>query len=307
MEACPNMRLHSDTRPAFFADYLNLIDSALAEFLHELVVADSKLAAAIQYSTLLGGKRIRPILALTTAKCVGADIKTALPAACAIEFIHAYSLIHDDLPAMDDDELRRGQPTCHIAFDQATAILAGDALQAMAFELISRDYALPAEIRLRMIQTLTSASGPKGMVYGQALDFHSVGKTLDLNALERMHRHKTGMLIEASVTLGALTGGSAVSEEQLSLFKAYAQAIGLAFQVQDDILDVISDTQTLGKKQGADQAMNKPTYPALLGMQGAQAKLRGLHEEALENLGHLKSFDTSELAAISHFIIDRVC
>lgn len=306
MDICPTMSLQTDARPAFFANYLDLLDAALTAYLKELVVADSKLAAAIQYSTLLGGKRIRPILTLTTAKCVGADLTTALPAACAVEFIHAYSLIHDDLPAMDNDELRRGQPTCHIAFDQATAILAGDALQAMAFELISHKNELPAAIKLRMMQTLAHASGPKGMVYGQALDFHSVGKILDLGELELMHRHKTGMLIEASVMLGALTGGHHVSESQLSFFKAYSQAIGLAFQVQDDILDVISDTQTLGKKQGADQAMNKPTYPALLGMHGAQAKLLGLHEEALENLSKLASFDTSELAAISHFIIDRV-
>lgn len=306
MDICPTMSLQTDTRPTFFANYHDLIDAALAGYLKELVVPDSKLAAAIQYSTLLGGKRIRPILTLTTAKCVGTDVNTALPAGCAIEFIHAYSLIHDDLPAMDDDELRRGQPTCHIAFDQATAILAGDALQAMAFELISHQEGLPAQIKLRMIQTLANASGPKGMVYGQALDFHSVGKVLDLGKLENMHRHKTGMLIEASVTLGALTAGQQISEDQLSLFRGYARAIGLAFQVQDDILDVISDTKTLGKKQGADQALNKPTYPALLGMQGARAKLLGLHEEALENLSKLASFDTSELAAISHFIIDRV-
>lgn len=292
--------------PAFFSDYLRLIDSALNRYLKELVIPGNRLAEAIQYSTLLGGKRIRPTLTLTTAKCVGTDITEALPIACAVEFIHAYSLIHDDLPAMDDDELRRGHPTCHIAFDEATAILAGDALQAMAFELISQESQLEAEMKLLMLRTLARASGAKGMVYGQALDFDSVGKLLDLATLEKMHRHKTGMLIEASVTLGALTASRAVSNEQLNLFKAYAQAIGLAFQVQDDILDVISDTQTLGKRQGADQALNKPTYPALLGMDGARAKLQGLHEEALSKLNQLSAFDTTELAAISHFIIGRV-
>lgn len=292
--------------PAFFSDYLRLIDSALNKYLKELVIPGNRLAEAIQYSTLLGGKRIRPTLTLTTAKCVGTDITEALSIACAVEFIHAYSLIHDDLPAMDDDELRRGHPTCHIAFDEATAILAGDALQAMAFELISQESQLAAEIKLLMLRTLARASGAKGMVYGQALDFDSVGKLLDLATLEKMHRHKTGMLIEASVTLGALTASQAVSNEQLNLFKAYAQAIGLAFQVQDDILDVISDTQTLGKRQGADQALNKPTYPALLGMDGARAKLQGLHEEALSKLNQLSAFDTTELAAISHFIIGRV-
>ena len=156
--------------PAFFSDYLRLIDSALNKYLKELVIPGSRLAEAIQYSTLLGGKRIRPILTLTTARCVGTDITEALPIACAVELIHAYSLIHDDLPAMDDDELRRGHPTCHIAFDEATAILAGDALQAMAFELISQESQLAAEIKLLMLRTLARASGAKGMVYGQALD-----------------------------------------------------------------------------------------------------------------------------------------
>jgi len=300
------MKTLTETTPPFFSDYLRLIDSAMNKYIQELVFHDCRLSEAIQYSTLLGGKRIRPMLTLTTAKCVGADISEALPFACAVEFIHAYSLIHDDLPSMDDDELRRGHPTCHIAFDEATAILAGDALQAMAFELISQKSLLTAEIKLLMLHTLARASGPKGMVYGQALDFNSVGKSLDLATLEKMHRHKTGMLIEASVSLGALSAKDTISQDQLKHFTAYAQAIGLAFQVQDDILDVISDTQTLGKRQGADQALNKPTYPALLGMDGARAKLQGLHEEALSNLSQLGSFDTTELAAISHFIIDRV-
>jgi geranylgeranyl pyrophosphate synthase len=296
----------SDARPAFFADYIKLIDDALTRYLQDLNFTGSRLANAIQYSTILGGKRIRPILTLTTAKCVGSDVSSALPAACALEFIHAYSLIHDDLPAMDDDDLRRGHPTCHIAFDEATAILAGDALQSMAFELICSHSPHNADTRIRMIQTLASASGPKGMVYGQALDFHSMGKQLDLHTLETMHRHKTGMLIEASVILGALTSATPLPEVSLEHLKGYAQAIGLAFQVQDDILDVISDTQTLGKKQGADQALNKPTYPALLGMSGAQSKLLGLHEEALSHLQKLVNLDTSALAAISHFIIGRV-
>lgn len=292
--------------PSFFKNYLNVIDSALKEALHNHLINDSRLADAITYSTLLGGKRIRPLLTLTTAKCAGAQIHQALPAACAVEFIHAYSLIHDDLPAMDNDSLRRGKPTCHIAFDEATAILAGDALQAMAFELISDCTTLSSDVRLRMIQCLAKASGPKGMVFGQALDFDSVGKTLDLQALETMHRHKTGMLIEASVLLGALSSPTPLSDTDMQSFSAYAQAIGLAFQVQDDILDVISDTATLGKTQGADQALNKPTYPALLGLDGAKHKLFTLHEEALTNLKALSAFDTAELQAISQFIIDRI-
>ena len=266
-------------KPAFFSDYLALIDTSLKSYIKEFSHTDARLADAIHYSTLLGG---------------------------AIELIHAYSLIHDDLPAMDNDNLRRGQPTCHIAFDEATAILAGDALQAMAFELIASKSTLPASKTLRIIQSLSKASGARGMVYGQALDFDSVGKELDLHTLEKMHRHKTGVLIEASVTIGALTSKTDLLDSELMSFKKYAQAIGLAFQVQDDILDIISDTATLGKKQGADEALNKPTYPALLGLDGSKNKLYRLHSEALNCLIELDRFDTTKLADISHFIIERV-
>tara|TARA_R110001592_G_scaffold140266_4_gene361032 strand:+ start:6052 stop:6948 length:897 start_codon:yes stop_codon:yes gene_type:complete len=292
--------------PAFFSEYLALINTALKSYIKEFSYSDVRLADSIQYSTLLGGKRIRPILTLATAECVGSTRDSALPFACALEFIHAYSLIHDDLPAMDNDALRRGQATCHIAFNEATAILAGDALQAMAFELISNKSQLPAHKTLRTMQILSRASGARGMVYGQALDFESVGKALDILTLEKMHRHKTGELIEACVIIGALTSQTDILESELSAFKKYAQAIGLAFQVQDDILDIISDTATLGKKQGADEALNKPTYPALLGLEGAKSKLYGLHDEALNSLNELNRFSTSKLAQISHFIIERV-
>lgn len=292
--------------PVFFSGYRDLIDDQLKTYINEFSYSDVRLAEAIQYSTLLGGKRIRPILTLATAKCVGTSTDGAIPYACATEFIHAYSLIHDDLPAMDNDQLRRGQPTCHIAFNEATAILAGDALQTMAFELIANKSTLSASKTLKIIQTLTKASGARGMVYGQALDFDSVGKQLDLATLEKMHRHKTGILIEASVTIGALTSNKDLLETELNLFKKYGQAIGLAFQVQDDILDIISDTTTLGKTQGADKALNKPTYPALLGLDGAKNKLYGLHDEALACLSGLSRFDTHQLAQISHFIIERI-
>lgn len=291
--------------PDFFSTYQDLINEKLNTYIKAFSFQDCRLADAIEYSTLLGGKRIRPILTLATAKCVGTIPEESLPFACALEFIHAYSLIHDDLPAMDDDDLRRGQATCHKAFDEATAILAGDALQAMAFELISNQSSLPPEKIISMIQTLSKASGARGMVYGQALDFGSVGKKLDLSTLEKMHRHKTGILIEASVILGALTSKTEILPVELDLFKEYAQAIGLAFQVQDDILDIVSDTQTLGKKQGADEALNKPTYPALLGLEGAKAKLNKLHENALSSLQKLTRFDTTQLAEISHFIVQR--
>lgn len=292
--------------PDFFSAYQAIINQALASFLDEFLIPDNQLSHAIRYSTLSGGKRIRPILTLVTAQCVDARQTDALPAACAIECIHAYSLIHDDLPAMDDDALRRGQPTCHIAFDEATAILAGDALQSLAFELISQKSTLSAPTKLTMIQILAKASGARGMVFGQALDFAAVGKALDLSALEKVHSHKTGMLIEASIMLGALSGQQDIADSELELFRDYAQAIGLAFQVQDDILDITSDTQTLGKRQGADQALNKPTYPSLLGLDGAKSKLLNLHNEALHKLDQLTRFDTKALAEISHFIIGRI-
>ena len=292
--------------PDFFPDYLALIDQALKQYIRKFSSSNGVLSDAIKYSTLLGGKRIRPILALTTAYCVGNQPQSALACASAIELIHAYSLIHDDLPAMDDDELRRGHPTCHIAFNEATAILAGDALQAMAFEIIASEDTYTSEQKVMMIQTLAKASGARGMVYGQGLDVNSMGKNIDLAALETMHRHKTGMLIEASVTLGALTCKQAIDTSELHLFKRYAQSIGLAFQVQDDILDVISDTKTLGKTQGADEALNKPTYPSIIGLEGAKKKLYDLHNNALDSLEQLTRFNTKPLAQISHFIVERV-
>ena len=296
----------SSPLPSFFSEFLPLIDQHLDSYIQEFSFSDVRLASAIKYSALIGGKRIRPILTLTTGRCVGESTETTLPFACAIELIHAYSLIHDDLPAMDNDKLRRGHPTCHIAYDEATAILAGDALQTMAFEIIINKSKLAPSDTLIALKLLTKASGARGMVYGQALDFEAVGQHLDLNTLEKMHKHKTGVLIEASVMLGALSSKKALAAEEQTLFSQYAQAIGLAFQVQDDILDIISDTDTLGKTQGADKALNKPTYPSLLGLDGAKNKLYCLHEEALSCLNRLKKFDTRQLEEISHFIIERV-
>ena len=288
-----------------FENYKTLIDDELQKCIHQLSDNGSILARAIHYSTLLGGKRIRPILVLLSADSFGVKTEQAITPACAVELIHAYSLIHDDLPAMDDDELRRGQATCHIAFDEATAILSGDALQTMAFELLSLDSNIPASNRLKMIQTLAHASGPKGMVLGQSIDFESVGRQLSIEQLENMHKHKTGALIEASVMLGALCSSTEISFAEETALKNYASAIGLAFQVQDDILDIVSDTQTLGKTQGADVALNKPTYPALLGMDGAKNKLMLLHEEALSSLQKMPERNTSKLAEISYFIVKR--
>lgn len=292
--------------PYFFSDYQTLINDKLNSYIQAYTFNDVRLTDAIKYSSLLGGKRIRPILTLATARCVGTKNEAALSLACAVEFIHAYSLIHDDLPAMDNDSLRRGQPTCHIAFDEATAILAGDALQTMAFELLANQTLLSPTDTVKAIQILAKASGPRGMVYGQALDFDAMGKRLDLASLEKMHRHKTGVLIEASVMIGTLTAEKSLTETEQDLFKRYAQAIGLAFQVQDDILDITSDTHTLGKSQGADLALNKPTYPALLGLEGAKEKLTNLHNEAMDCLQQLDGYDTEQLEMISHFIIERI-
>lgn len=290
----------------FLPIYQSQINDALNDYLTTLSDTNTRLSEAIRYSTLLGGKRIRPVLALATASCFGSTIEHSMNAACAVELIHAYSLIHDDLPAMDDDDLRRGQPTCHRAFDEATAILAGDALQTMAFELLSNSEHYSSDKRIEMIKLLAKASGPKGMVLGQAIDFDSVGQSISLAQLERMHRHKTGALIEAAVLIGALTSQSDVSPKELEALTRYAQAIGLAFQVQDDILDIISDTETLGKTQGADIALNKPTYPALLGLDGAKEKLEKLHSDSLTALETLSARNTIQLAGISDYIISRI-
>ena len=246
-----------------------------------------------------------PLLVYAACESIGGDLAQADGAACAVELIHAYSLVHDDLPAMDDDDLRRGQPTTHIAFDEACAILAGDALQSLAFEVLGSDAGNPADaaLRLRMLATLSRAAGPAGMVGGQAIDLAAVGIKIDQQALERMHRHKTGALIEASVVLGAMASGKA-SAIQLNALQQYAQAIGLAFQVQDDILDVESDTATLGKTQGKDEANDKPTYPALLGLEAAKTYALELRDQAL---AALRDFDerAEPLRQLAEFIVAR--
>ncbi|MFV3333876.1 (2E,6E)-farnesyl diphosphate synthase [Pseudomonas sp. NY15437] len=265
----------------------------------------TRIYAAMRYSVVNGGKRVRPLLAYAACEALGGEAERADGAACAVELIHAYSLVHDDLPAMDDDALRRGQPTTHIAFDEACAILAGDGLQALAFEVIGNAQLNPqdAQTRLDMLLALTRASGSAGMVGGQAIDLESVGRTIDQAALETMHRHKTGALIEASVQLGALASGRA-DAASLEALRRYAQAIGLAFQVQDDILDVESDTATLGKTQGKDQAHDKPTYPALLGLDAAKAYALTLRDQALAALEPFG--DSAEpLRALARYIVER--
>jgi geranylgeranyl diphosphate synthase, type II len=264
-----------------------------------------RLHQAMRYSVTGGGKRIRPVLTLATAIALDIAPERLLKPACAVELIHAYSLIHDDLPAMDNDDLRRGRPTCHKAFDEATAILAGDALQALAFEILvtDPDCADNAEFKLHMLRTLAQAAGAAGMAGGQAIDLASVNKALTLSELEQMHRLKTGALIEASVILATYASARITENERRNL-RQYAQAIGLAFQIQDDILDVIGDTQTLGKTQGADMALNKPTYYSLLGLDGAREKLTAAHQMALASLSGFGP-QANLLRQIADYIVER--
>jgi farnesyl diphosphate synthase len=260
---------------------------------------------AMRYAVLGGGKRIRPVLVYLAGHAVDASPDLLDGPACAVEFIHAYSLIHDDLPAMDNDDLRHGQPTCHKVFGEALAILAGDALQALAFQVLAQDPAMipdPA-IRLRMQGVLAQAAGSRGMAGGQAIDLAATGQELSLAELENMHIHKTGALIRASVLMGALSQ-PAIDATTLDRLDRYAKCIGLAFQIQDDILDVTGDSATLGKTTGADRVLNKPTYPALLGLEGAREHAQMLYEEALASLEPLND-QADPLRWIAAYIVDR--
>ena len=279
------------------------VEQQLLALLGELGVADARLAQAMQYGLLNGGKRLRPFLAYATASALGGSWSQADASACALEMVHSYSLVHDDLPAMDDDDLRRGKPTCHIAFDEATAILAGDGLLTAAFEVLANSPVSDGQ-RLQLIGILSRSAGAAGMVAGQAIDLSHVGQAMTLEQLENMHRHKTGALILAAVEMGAYSVEAAPGAAVLQGLRHYAEAIGLAFQVQDDILDIESDTATLGKTQGADVALNKPTYPALLGLDGAKAKARELVAEAQQALQVLPG-DQSVLRGLAQYIIER--
>ena len=283
----------------------NRVEKALDARLPSENILPQRLHEAMRYSTLDGGKRMRPMLTYCTGKALGLEADVLDGAACAVEFIHVYSLIHDDLPAMDNDDLRRGKATSHIAFDEATAILAGDALQALAFETLAHDSTMQAsaEQRLQMITTLTKASGSQGMVGGQAIDLASVGKTISLPELENMHIHKTGALIRASVNMAALSKAD-IDPQVATKLDHYAKCIGLSFQVKDDILDEESDTATLGKTQGKDQDNDKPTYPALLGLAGAKEKAQELHEQAIASLSDFGS-EADLLRDLSLYIIQR--
>ena len=281
------------------------INHFLEQQLSSLEINDDKLHQAMSYGLLIGGKRIRPYLVYITGEALGVELSDLDGIAGALECIHAYSLIHDDLPAMDDDDLRRGQPTCHKAFDEATAILAGDSLQTLAFDILANhtfsQAVQPKQIKL--IQRLISASGYQGMCGGQALDLAATNKTIILPQLETLHSLKTGALLEASVLMVADCVKN-ISPENKQALKEYAQLVGLAYQVQDDIIDITSTQEQLGKPSGSDLAANKSTYPALLGLQGAQEKAENLFQQALQALARLP-YNTQSLANFATFIIKR--
>ncbi len=289
------------TADARFARLRDRIEGQLDAALPSPAEAPMRLHQAMRHSVLGGGKRMRPLLVFAAGAVFAADEHRLDAAAMAVELIHAYSLVHDDLPAMDDDALRRGQPTTHVAFDEATAILAGDALQARAFSLLA-EAALPAELRVALLQTLAQAAGAAGMCGGQALDIDATGQQQSLQQLTRMHALKTGALIRAAVRMGALCGDAPTTE--LERLDRFADALGLAFQVRDDILDVEASSEQLGKTAGKDQAQDKSTFPALLGMQGAKTKLRELSavmDDALS--GHGEQADG--LRALGRLAVER--
>ncbi|HEU4589542.1 MAG TPA: farnesyl diphosphate synthase [Steroidobacteraceae bacterium] len=264
--------------------YQRRIEEVLARALDMPGAATARLLDAMRYSTLAGGKRVRPVLVYATGEALGAALDTLDAAAAAVELIHVYSLVHDDLPAMDDDDLRRGRPTCHRAFDEATAILTGDALQARAFEVLAQaPVTIAATARIEMLQVLADAIGTRGMAGGQAIDLEAVKKTLSLAELERMHRQKTGALIQASVLLGAISAGITDVAQRTAL-ERFGIEVGLAFQIQDDILDVEGNTSTLGKRAGADADRVKPTYPSVIGLEKARAEARAHRDRAIEAL-----------------------
>jgi farnesyl diphosphate synthase len=277
----------------------------LTLWLDKLDAQDNSLVQAMRYGLLLGGKRVRPFLVYATGAIFGLDKSALDTPASAIECIHAYSLIHDDLPAMDDDELRRGHQTCHIKFNEATAILAGDALQTLAFTILAEGQLAPKaeNSRIKMVQYLAAASGASGMCLGQSLDLEAENISVSLDELKLVHRNKTGALIKAAIQLGALAAGDK-GIEQLPKLEAFAENIGLAFQVQDDILDIISDTETLGKPQGSDLELNKSTYPSLLGLEGAKQKASQLLKQALLELEGIP-YNTELLEQFACYVVER--
>lgn len=299
------MKTETPALQAVMKTYQERVERALEYWLPAAATHPHQLHEAMRYSVLDGGKRIRPLLVYATGEALGVAPEALDGPACAVELIHAYSLVHDDLPAMDNDDLRRGKPTCHRAYGEAMALLAGDSLQTLAFYVLAHDPAIrvAAEVRLKMIETLALASGSRGMAGGQAIDLASVGLRLDIAQLEDMHIHKTGALIRACVRLGALSRPD-TDPDTFDRLDHYAKCIGLAFQIRDDILDVEGDTETMGKQRGADKLHNKPTYPSLLGLDGAKQRAYELHQEAIASLAPLDG-RADTLRWISEYIVER--
>ena len=282
--------------------YAERVNQQLDLNLPQEVDAPEELHAAMRYSVLGDGKRIRPALVYATGEALSCNLADLDCAACAVEMMHSYSLIHDDLPAMDDDDLRRGRPTCHKAFDEATAILAGDAIQALAFSTLANADITETQ-RVKMIQQLARSSGSLGMAGGQAIDLAAVNKQLDEAEITKMHTLKTAALIQASVLM-AVAGSEMISPETFAQFAHFSEKVGLAFQIRDDILDIQADTKTLGKPQGSDAAQNKPTYPSIVGIEQANNTANTLLQQALDEI---KDFDhrANNLRAVSNYMVTR--
>ena len=279
------------------------VEHALSTFLPAADAQPAKLHEAMRYTALGGGKRVRPLLVYASGALFGADAASLARAACALEMIHVYSLVHDDMPCMDDDALRRGKPTVHVAYDEATALLVGDTLQARAFEVLAGDDALPPARLIKMLRLLAEAAGSSGMCGGQAIDLDSVGLALTLEQVENMHQLKTGALLRASVLLGALCGKE-LSSAELEALKAYSKAVGLAFQVVDDVLDATADSATLGKTAGKDAADNKPTYVSILGLEPSKALAEQLRREAHDALAPFGE-QAQRLRELADLIVQR--
>lgn len=311
----PDSRLKSLSRPrtrgkvqiemfdlaGYFLSNNACIERTLSEVLDSLD-RSTRLAEAMRYSLMAGGKRLRPNLCLAASEAVGGDSQRALPVACALEMIHTYSLIHDDLPAMDDDTLRRGKATCHVAFDEATAILAGDALLTLAFQTLASMEDHRPECSLEVIRAMAFAAGPHGMVQGQMLDMQAEGRTLTRTELQRLHRLKTGALIEAALACGAMVGGG--GSAQIDAVREYGKAIGLAFQVVDDILNVEGDPAVMGKATGTDRGRQKNSYPALLGLEKSKEFAQKLVHEAGAAIAGF-GLEADPLRAIAHYVVER--
>jgi len=286
----------------FAQQHTDAVTLWLTDFLKQQPRLPGPLSDAMQYSLFAGGKRVRPLLTLATGRALNVSVDKLMPCAAAIECIHTYSLIHDDLPSMDDDDLRRGKPTCHVKFDEATAVLAGDALQTLAFEIISSAEVLSDGEKVKIFSILSKASGFSGMCGGQSVDLFHTGKRVSQQEMELMHRLKTGALIDASVQMSCVLANT--EETSSAHFRRFSQAIGLGFQVKDDILDIEGDTESLGKPKGSDEKSNKSTYPVLMGLEGARIYLQQLHQEALQALQSIP-YNVELLASFTDYLFNR--